>query len=142
MVVSDKIKENNETSKVFIGYTDSISGGVSPLCIILPQMSGWIKYFENCGKNMNFKIEDDEVYLKYNEILNKIKELVSGIKFHSEPIYDDSYIKNKVQTFSEMIKTLFDGYEIPKERIEYACIACISIDSVLKVNKNNIHKFI
>ena len=36
-----------------------------------------------------------------------------------------------------MIKTLFDGNEIPKERIEYACIACISIDSVLKVIKKN-----
>ena len=28
-------------------------------------------------------------------------------------------------------------YEIPKERIEYACIACIIIDSVLKVDKMN-----
>ena len=42
-------------------------------CLLLPQMSGWIKYFENCGKNMSFKIEDDEVYLKYNEIWNKIR---------------------------------------------------------------------
>ena len=31
-------------------------------------MSGWIKYSENGGTNMSFKIEDDEVYLKYNEI--------------------------------------------------------------------------
>ena len=38
--------------------------GVVPLCIILPQMSDWIKYFENGGKNMSFKIEDDEEYLK------------------------------------------------------------------------------
>ena len=42
-------------------------------CLLLPQMSGWIKYFENGGKNMRFKIEDDEVYLKYNEIWNKIR---------------------------------------------------------------------
>ena len=28
------------------------------------------------------------------------------------------------------------GDEIPKERVEYACIACISVDSVLKVDKN------
>ena len=34
-----------------------------------------------------------------------------------------------------MIKTLFDGGEIPKERIGYTCLACISIDSVLKVDK-------
>ena len=59
IVVSNKIKGNNETSKVFIGCLDDISGIVTPLCIILPQMSGWIKYFE---KNMSFKIEDDSVY--------------------------------------------------------------------------------
>ena len=66
IVVSNKIKGNNETSKVFIGYLDDTN--VVPLCLILPQMSGWIKYFENDGKNMSFKIEDDSVYLKYNEI--------------------------------------------------------------------------
>ena len=81
---------------------------------------------------MSFKIEDDSVYLKYNEIWNKIKELLGGAKFHSEPIYDDSYIKTKVKTFSDMIETLFDGNEIPKERAEHICIACISVDFCLK----------
>ena len=142
IVVSNKIKGNNETSKVFIGYMEDISGIVTPLCIILPQMSGWIKYFENGGKSMSFKIEDDSVYLTSNEIWNKIKELLGGVKFHSEPIYDDSYIKTKVKTFSEMIKTLFDGNEIPNERVERVCIACISVDSVLKVDKKIIHRFI
>ena len=42
--------------------------GIRPLRIILPQMSGYIKYFDNGGKNMYFKIEDDSVFLKYNEI--------------------------------------------------------------------------
>ena len=63
--------------------------------------------------------------------------MLGGIKFHSDPIYDDSYIKTKVKTFSEMIKTLFDGNEIPKERVEHVCIACISVDSVLKIDKTN-----
>ena len=67
--------------------------------------------------------------------MDKIKELLGGLKLYSEPIYDDSYIQTKVKKFSEMIKNLFDGDEIPKEKIEYACIACISIDSVLKVDK-------
>ena len=98
-------------------------------------MGGWIKYFENSGKNMSFKIEDDEVCIKYNSIWNKIKELLGGIKLYSEPIYDDSYIETKVKTFSEMIKTLLDGDKIPEERMEYACTACISVDSVLKVDK-------
>ena len=39
IVVSNKTKGNNKTSKVFIVYMDDISG-VIPLCIILPQMSG------------------------------------------------------------------------------------------------------
>ena len=137
IVVSNKIKGNNETSKVFTGYMDDISGIVTPLCLVFPQMSGWIKCFENGGTNISFKVEDDSVCLKYNEIWNKTKELLGGIKFHSEPIYDDSYIKTKVKTFSEMVKTLFDGDKIPEERIEYACIACISIDSVLKTDKKN-----
>ena len=98
-------------------------------------MSGWIKYFENGGKNMSFKTEDESVYVKHNSIWNKIKYLLSGIKLHSEPIYDDSYIKTKVKTFSEVIKTIFDGDKIPEERVEYTCLACISINSVLNVDK-------
>ena len=140
VVVSNKIKGNNETSKYFIGYMDDI-GEITPLCVVLPQMSEYVKYFENGGKNMLFKVEDDNVYIRYNQIWNKIKELLD-VKFYNEPIYDDSYIKTKVKAFSDMIKTLFSGDEIPKERVVYACIACISVDSVLKVDKKTTHRFI
>ena len=58
IVVSNKVKHNNKSFKYFIGYYDGL---VRPLCIILPQMSGYIKYFENGGKNMSFLINDDEV---------------------------------------------------------------------------------
>ena len=51
----------------------------------------------------------------------------------SDPIYDGSYIKTKVKTFSEVIEIMFDGGEIPKEKMDYVCLACISIDSVLKI---------
>ena len=36
-------------------------------------MSGYIKYFENGGKNMSFVIKDDDVLGKYNEFWDKIK---------------------------------------------------------------------
>ena len=52
---------------------------------ILPQMSEYIKYFENGGKNMSFMIEDDSVLQKYNEIWNKIKNTLN-IEFHSVSI--------------------------------------------------------
>ena len=74
IVVSNKVKNNNDANKYFIGYLNDVDE-ISPLYTILPQMSGYIKYFENGGKNMSFKIEDESVYLKYNQIWNKIKEL-------------------------------------------------------------------
>ena len=97
-------------------------------------MSGGIKYFENGGKNKSFKIEDDEVHIKYNNIWNKIKELLGNIKLGSHVIYDDQYIKTKVKTF-KMVKTLFSDDIIAEEKIEHECIPCISVDSVLKIDK-------
>ena len=58
IVVSDKFKHNNEGFKYFIGYQEGKI--VKPLCIILPQMSEYIKYFENGGKNMSLLIKDDD----------------------------------------------------------------------------------
>ena len=56
IVVCNKTKNNNETSKYFIDYLNDVDNIMSPLCIILPQMSGYFKYFKNGGKNMSFKI--------------------------------------------------------------------------------------
>ena len=85
---------------------------------------------------MSFKIEDESVHLKYTEIWNKIKRLLST-KFHSQPIYDDKNIKTKVKTFSGVTSTFFSKDEIPKEVNHYICIAAICIDSVLKIEKKN-----
>ena len=101
IVVSNKIKGNNEIVKYYIG--NIVDDNVIPLVLLLPVMSGWIKYFENGGKNMSFKVEDDEVYLKYNEIWKKIKDLLSGIRLSSDVICNDQYIKTKVKTF-KMVK--------------------------------------
>ena len=42
IVVSDKFNHNNESFKYFIGYQQGEI--VKSLCIILPQMSGYVKY--------------------------------------------------------------------------------------------------
>ena len=99
-------------------------------------MSGYVKYFDNGGKNMPFKIEDESVYLKYTEIWNKFKDTLN-VKSFSQPIHNDKYIKFKVKTFNSMINTLLSGDEIPKEKTHYACIAATCIDSVLRVDKKN-----
>ena len=87
IVVSDKFKHNNEGFKYFIDYQER--GVVKPY-----QMSGYIKYFENGGKNISFLIKDDKVWEKYKKIWDVIKNRL-GIKFHSEPIYEQKYLKAK-----------------------------------------------
>ena len=72
IVVSDKFKHSDDGFKYFIGYKEGEI--VKPLCIILPQMTGYIKYFENGGKYISFVIKDDMCLSKYNEIWNKIIE--------------------------------------------------------------------
>ena len=73
---------------------------------------------------------------KYDEIWDVIKDKL-GIKFHSKPVYKYKYLKAKVREFDGVIKTNFLGKGIPKENMYYACIACITIDSVLRANKKN-----
>ena len=134
IVVSDKFKHSDECFKYFIGYEEGKI--IKPLCVIVPQMSGYIKYFENGGKNKSFLIKDDRKLGKYNEIWDKIKETLN-IKFYSIPVYDEKYMKANVRGFNGVIKTNFLGDEIPKENVHHTCIACITIDSVIKMEKKN-----
>ena len=49
-------------------------------------MSGYIKYILITEEKMLYVIEDDSVLVKYNDIWNKIKEILV-IKFHIKPVY-------------------------------------------------------
>ena len=90
---------------------------------------------------MSFLIKDDEVQDKYNKIWDVIKNKLN-INFHSESVYEYKYLKAKVREFDGIIKTNFLGNGLPKENMYYTCIACITIDSVLTIDKKIIHKFI
>ena len=74
---------------------------------------------------MSFLIKDDEVWEKYENIWDVIKNKLS-IKFHSKPIYEQKYLKAKVREF--------DGNDMPKENMHYTCIACIAIDIVMRID--------
>ena len=132
IVVSDRFKHNDEGFKYFIGYQKGEI--IKPLCIILPQMNGCIKYFENGGKNMSLTIKDDKVWNKYDKIWDVIKDNL-GIKFHSEPVSEYKYLRLKVREFEGIIKINFLDNSVPKENMHYTCIACITIDSVIKIDK-------
>ena len=134
IVVSDKFKHSDKTFKYFVGYQEDET--IKPLCIILPQMMGYIRYFENGGKDISFLIKDDFVLNKCNEIWDNIKEELS-IKFHSKPVYEQKYLRTNVRVFDGVIKTNFLGNGVPKENVYYTCTACITIDSVMRMDKKN-----
>ena len=85
---------------------------------------------------MFFLIKNSEGYEKYEDILNVIKNKLN-IKFHSQPISENKHLKAKVWEFDGSIKTNFLGNNIPKENTHYTCIACITVVSVMKMNKKN-----
>ena len=104
IVVSDKFNYNEDCFKYFIGYQKGEI--VRPLCIILPQMNGYIKYFEYGNPNMSFLIKDEEVGGKYEQIWDVIKNKLK-IKFHSGPVWEYKYLLIKVKEYDNVIKTNF-----------------------------------
>ena len=130
-VVSNKWKINDTTYKYLCGYLNNDT--IQPLCVILPQMNGYIKYFDDGGKNMSFVTDDKEVYKKYNEIWKVIRKLLK-LKFTVGPVRDDKYIIAKLNIFNKINRTTFTDNIIPIERNNYTCILAIDVDSVLKID--------
>ena len=133
IVVSKKWKINDTTYKHICGYLNNDT--IQPLCVILPQMDGYIKYFDDGGKNMSFATDDEKIYEKYDEIWEVVRNLLK-IDFTVNPVRDDMYLVAKMKIFDRRNRTTFnnDNY-IPMERNHYICIPVIDIDSVLKIDK-------
>ena len=132
IVVSSRWKLNDTTYKYFCRYLNN--DVIEPLCVVLPQISRYIKYFDNGGKNMSFVTDDKEVYEKYNEIWNVVKRLLK-LEFTASPIRDDKYILAKLKIFKKKNLTTFNNNNIiPIEKNHYICIPAIDIDSVLKTD--------
>ena len=129
IVVSNKWNINDKYLYL-CGYLNN--GVIQPLCVILPQMSGYIKYFDDGGKNMSF-ITDEEVYEKYNKIWEVVRKLLK-LKFTVGPIRDDKYIIAKLKIFKKINRITFTDNIIPFEKNHYTCIPAIDIDSVLKID--------
>ena len=69
-------------------------------------------------------------------IKNKLK-----IAFHSLFVYYKKYLKTTVREYDGVINTKFLGNDIPHENMHYTCIASITIDSVIKMDKKYFPQF-
>ena len=99
-------------------------------------MNGYIKYFDDGGKNLSFVTDDEKIYEKYNEIWEVVRNLLK-IDFTVNPVRDDIYLVAKLKIFNKINRTTFNNNNnyIPMERNHYICIPVIDIDSVLKTDK-------
>ena len=132
LVVSSRWKLNDTTYKYFCGYLNN--DVIKTLCVILPEMNGYIKYFDDGGKNMSFVTDDEKVYEKYDEIWNVVKSLLK-LTSAASPIRNDKYILAKLKIFKKKNLTIFNNNIVPIEKNHYICIPAIEIDSVLKIDK-------
>ena len=104
---------NKNAKKYIIGYSDDV---IRPIRIFLPQMNGYVKCFDD-SKTMSFLADDTssklgesrkEFLKEYTKVWEKIIDLI-GKKFDSEPVYGDKYIKTKVKSRNNVIRTNFHG---------------------------------
>ena len=58
-------KEPYDTKRSIIGYDDN--DFIRPLCIKLPQMTGYVKCFDS-NKTMSFKVSDEKLLKTYTKM--------------------------------------------------------------------------
>ena len=133
ILVSKKESYGTKNSlKYFIGYSDD--NVIRPLCVILPQMIGYVKHFDS-NKTMSFKVSDNKLLKKYNKIWEKISNLLN-IEFDGQLVYGDgdNYVKTKIKIYGDRVNTNFQGEKVSKENASYKSLL-VMLGSVIRMNK-------
>ena len=99
--------------KCIIGYSNDV---IRPIRIFLTQMNGYVKCFDD-NKTMSFLADDTfsglgesrkELLKECINVWEKIRDLI-GKNFDAEPVYSVKYIKTKIKSYNNDIKTNFHG---------------------------------
>ena len=106
----------------FCGYLNNNS--IKTLYVILPQVDGYIKYFDDGRKSMSFVTDDGKIYEKYNKIWEVIRKLLK-VNFAVSPVRDDKYLVAQLKIFAGINRTTFINNSIPIEKNHYICIPAI-----------------
>ena len=64
IVLPDKKSYGKDSFKYFIGYRHEGNAFPSPLCIKLPQMNAFTKYFDKNNKYINHLVKDEKILKK------------------------------------------------------------------------------
>ena len=117
LVSKKELYGTKNSFKYFIGYNDE--NVIRPLCIRLPQMIGYVKFFDS-NKTMFFKVNDNKSLKKYNKIWQKISNLMN-IKFDGEPVYGDNDKYTKTKFYQKMVTPFQLEFCLNRDLTELIC---------------------
>ena len=94
LVSKNESYRNKSSFKYFIGYNDNDI--IRPLCIRLPQMTGYAKKIDE-NATMSFIVKNKQLLKRNTKIWETVEGLIK-INFESKPVYGDpdNYIKIKI----------------------------------------------
>ena len=79
-------------------------------------------------------INEKELLKQYNTIWDKINNLFKK-GFDNNPVYNDKYIKTKINLCKSKLNTNFHSNKIPEENECYVCYSVLLLDSGVKIDK-------
>ena len=106
MLFQKNLKSTKQTLNTIL-FTKKEDEIIKPLCITLPQMSEFVKYFY-VGKKMSFMTDEEEhiAALQANKIWKKIEKTLV-VKLDSNPMFEERCIKTKLKTYNNRVNTVF-----------------------------------
>ena len=82
---------------------------------------------------MSFRINNEKLIEKYKVIWTKIKDL-KNIELNVLPVYDDRYIKTKIETHGDKVYINFHGLNVPEVYIECQSSFLLTLYFDTKIN--------
>ena len=78
-------------------------------------------HIEEVYEYVSFLMKNDKLLEEYNEIWGKVKNSLKK-EFDSEPVYNQKYLRAKIQSYNGKMNTNFYCNKIPKEGSQYTCL--------------------
>ena len=86
-------------------------------------MSAYRRDFDKT-KYKSFLIKDNELLEKYNELWKKVRNNIKN-GFDSEPVYNEKYLKSKVNSYKENINIHSHNNKTPRQCTQCICLSVI-----------------
>ena len=101
---------------------------------MFPKTRVYIKSYDNQTKWTYFLIKSDDLFQKYNTILDNASADIKE-ELDSEPVYNKKFLKTKIKSIGDEV-TYFHDKEIPKVVYNFTSLAVISLECALKEDEN------